>query len=57
MEEKLRERGRPVPDWVVDGQKRSSCTLKARELGLRVRDESGILERIRERNRSGGASS
>jgi len=56
MEEKLRERGRPVPAWVVEGQKRPSCALKARELGLRVRDESGILERIRERNRSSTAS-
>jgi len=46
LEKKLLERGRPVPEWVLEGQKKTSCSLKARKLGLACVDEKAAIERI-----------
>lgn len=51
MEEKLRKQGKTVPAWVIEAQKRPSCSLKVQSLGLPMRDQDEIIARILKRNR------
>jgi hypothetical protein len=51
IEVKLRERGKPVPPWVIDRQHIPSCTLKIKKLGLGpVREESDAIANIERKN-------
>lgn len=52
LELKLRERGKTVPQWVIDGQSAPDCALKIKALGLgAVREESEAIANIERRNR------
>lgn len=52
LEQKLRERGKSIPQWVIDGQSAPDCALKIEFLGLgAVRDEREAIANIERRNR------
>jgi len=52
LEQKLRERGKSIPQWVIDGQSAPDCALKIKVLGLgAVRDEREAIANIERRNR------
>lgn len=52
LEEKLRERGKAVPQWVIDGQSARDCAARLKALGVgTVREESEAIANIEKRNR------
>ncbi|MDX1762874.1 MAG: hypothetical protein R3231_00995 [bacterium] len=52
LEWKLRERGKPVAQWVIDGQSAPDCAAKIKALGVGVlREESEAIANIERRNR------
>ena len=53
LEKKLRDKGKPVPQWMIDTQKMPSCSMKIKDLGLsQIRDEQAIANVLRKQGKS-----